>query len=71
VLEKKYHDLFFMIFFIIGVLSFLNEDTLETHVGATFFAFFYALLLFGLKDVSRQSAVGSQQSAVGNQQRNK
>jgi hypothetical protein len=57
VLEKKYHDLFFMIFFIIGVLSFLNEDTLETHVGATFFAFFYALLLFGLKDVSRQSTV--------------
>lgn len=52
VFEKKHHDLFFMTLFSIGVLSFLNEDTLETHVGAAFFAFFYALLLFGLKDES-------------------
>jgi len=59
VLEKKYNDAIFMIIFIIGVLSFLNEDTLETHIGASFFAFFYALLLFGLKN---QSTVSSQQS---------
>lgn len=62
VFEKKYHDAIFMIVFFIGVLSFINEDTLETHIGATFFAFFYALLLFGLKN---QSAVGSRQSTVG------
>ncbi len=52
VFEKKYCDAIFAIVFFISILSFLNEDTLETHTGATFFAFFYALLLFGLKDVS-------------------
>lgn len=30
-------------FAVIAALSFLTEDTLETQVGATFFAFFYAL----------------------------
>jgi hypothetical protein len=50
IFEKKYYDTVFMIVFFIGILSFFNEDTLETHTGATFFAFFYALLLFGLKD---------------------
>ena len=52
VFEKMYYDTIFMVVFFIGILSFLNEDTLETHTGATFFAFFYALLLFGLKDKS-------------------
>lgn len=46
-IEKKYYDILFMIFFFIGIFSFLNEDTLETHIGATFFAFFYSLLVFG------------------------
>jgi len=59
ILEKKHHDAIFMIIFYIGILSFLNEDTLETHIGATFFAFFYVLLLFGLKN---QSAVNCPQS---------
>ena len=52
VFEKMYYDTIFMVVFFIGILSFFNEDTLETHTGATFFAFFYALLLFGLKEVS-------------------
>jgi len=68
VFEKKYYDAIFMIVFCIGILSFFNEDTLETHTGATFFAFFYALLLFGIKD---ESTVGSQQSAVDSQQSTK
>jgi hypothetical protein len=34
-------------FFILMVLSMLNEDTLETSIGASFVAFFYALFLFG------------------------
>ena len=59
IFEKKYYDTVFMIVLFIGILSFFNEDTLETHTGATFFAFFYALLLFGLKN---QSAVNSPQS---------
>jgi hypothetical protein len=31
------------IFILIAILSMLNEDTLETHAGATFIAFFYSL----------------------------
>jgi O-antigen ligase len=31
------------IFIIIAILSMLNEDTLETHAGATFISFFYCL----------------------------
>ena len=34
---------FFVIFFTIIMLSMLNEDTLETQAGASFFAFFYTL----------------------------
>jgi hypothetical protein len=34
-------------FFILVMLSMLSEDTLETSVGATFVAFFYALFVFG------------------------
>ena len=34
------------VFFLIAVLSMLGEDTLETHAGITFFAYFYSLLLF-------------------------
>lgn len=46
ILEKKYTNFLFTIFFLIGILSMLNEDTLETHVGASFFAFFYSYFLF-------------------------
>ncbi len=45
--ERKYNDYLFMVFFITAFLSMLNEDTLETHAGASFFMYFYALLLFG------------------------
>ncbi|MCK4746539.1 MAG: O-antigen ligase family protein, partial [Bacteroidales bacterium] len=34
-------------FFILMLLSMINEDTLETSVGASFVAFFYALFVFG------------------------
>jgi hypothetical protein len=36
----------FIIFLAISFLSMINEDTLETHTGVTFFAFFYSLFLF-------------------------
>ena len=49
-LEKKWGDYFFVIFFIIGFLSMINEDTLETHTGNSFFSFFYALFLLGVKN---------------------
>jgi hypothetical protein len=45
-IEHQYRHFLFTIFFLIAVLSMLNEDTLETHVGVSFFAFFYSFLLF-------------------------
>ncbi|MDA3954042.1 MAG: O-antigen ligase family protein [Bacteroidales bacterium] len=39
----------FIVFFIIALLSFLNEDTLETQIGITLFSYFYSLFLFGSK----------------------
>lgn len=36
-----------MIFFIIIFLSMFWEDTLETHTGITFFAYFYSVFIFG------------------------
>ncbi len=38
----------FMPFIIISLLSMLNEDTLETQAGVTFYAFFYALFVWGI-----------------------
>ncbi len=43
----KFSDYFFLVFFIISMLSMLPEDTIESQAGVTFFAFFYAFLCFG------------------------
>lgn len=48
--ENKYSSYFFLVVFCVSMLSFLNEDTLETHPGISFVAFFYALFLFGVKN---------------------
>jgi hypothetical protein len=39
----KHHDPMALIFILVSATSFLLEDTLETQVGASFFAFFYGL----------------------------
>jgi len=44
---KMFNDYFYLIFFVIITLSMLTEDTIETQTGATIFAFFTSLLLFG------------------------
>lgn len=54
-LENKTRDFFFIMFFIIAFLSMLNEDTLETQAGASFFAFFYSLFLFGNNSLNRKT----------------
>ncbi len=46
IIERKWHDYLFIVFFIIAMISMLNEDTLETQTGVSFFIFFYALLMF-------------------------
>jgi len=48
--EKKHKSMLFIIFFMIAFFSMLNEDTLETHAGISFFSYFYALLLLGHKN---------------------
>jgi len=40
----------FVIFILIALLSFINEDTLETQTGITFFSYFYSLFLFGRRE---------------------
>ncbi len=44
--DKKYRNYFYFIFLFIMALSMFTEDTLETQVGATLFAFFNSLLIF-------------------------
>jgi len=44
--EKKYKDFLFILFLLIAIMSMLNEDTLETHTGMSFFAFFFSLFLY-------------------------
>jgi hypothetical protein len=46
---SKFHDFYFLSFFIIIMLSMLTEDTLETQAGVTVFAFFYSFYLFAKK----------------------
>jgi hypothetical protein len=45
-LERKWKDYFMVMFLLVAFFSMLNEDTLETHTGVSFFAFFYALFLY-------------------------
>ncbi|MBA4321561.1 MAG: hypothetical protein C0408_01965 [Odoribacter sp.] len=44
---KAFSSFLFNIFFIIILLSMLGEDTMETHTGVSFFAYFYSLFVFG------------------------
>ena len=44
-LNHSFKDFYFLSFFIILCLSMINEDTIESQAGVTFFAFFYSLLV--------------------------
>jgi len=46
IIERKFSDYLFIITFITLSLSMLNEDTTETQMGATIFAFFLSFFLF-------------------------
>jgi O-antigen ligase len=49
---RRWRSYLYLAFFIIVVLSFLDDDTLETQQGVTFFAFFNCLLLYAMPFVS-------------------
>lgn len=51
--EKNIFNYLYFTFFVISILSFLTEDTLETQAGITFFSFFNSLLLFCQKKIDR------------------
>lgn len=44
---RRTSDMLFITFLLVGLLSMVGEDTLETQAGVTFFAAFYSLLLWG------------------------
>jgi O-antigen ligase len=46
----KFKDFFFLVFFIIAMLSMIPEDTIESQLGVTFFALFYSFFLFARKE---------------------
>jgi hypothetical protein len=46
----KFRDYFFLVFFIIAMLSMMPEDTIESQMGVTFFALFYSFFLFARKE---------------------
>jgi len=45
ILNRSFYDFYFLAFFIILCLSMINEDTIESQAGVTFFAFFYSFFL--------------------------
>lgn len=47
--ETNKNNILLSYFLMIIILSFLNEDTLETQAGVTFAGFFYMLFVFGYK----------------------
>ena len=49
---RRWRSYLYLAFFIIVVLSFLDDDTLETQQGATFYAFFNCLLLYAMPFVT-------------------
>ncbi len=44
---KAFRSFLFNMIFLIILLSMFGEDTLETHTGVSFFAYFYSLIVFG------------------------
>jgi len=47
-IERKTKSFLLMVFLLIVLISFLNEDTLNNHDAVSFFAFLYPLYLYGL-----------------------
>ncbi len=63
--EQGFKNYLFIFFFFIAFLSMINEDTLETQAGATFFAYFYSLFLFGFKTKTQKNLFDEQENIEG------
>lgn len=55
IVQKKHHFLYIQ-FFLIVIISMITEDTLDSHAGVTFFAFFNTLLLFVIPNTSSEKS---------------
>jgi hypothetical protein len=53
--EKRWKLFLPQFILITAFISMLNEDTLETQAGVSFFAFFYTLFIFGMENTSENS----------------
>jgi hypothetical protein len=49
--KRKKIDMVSLAFLLIVFVSMINEDTLETQAGATFFAYFYSVFVFGREEI--------------------
>ncbi len=49
-IENGFRNILFVAFFIVAILSMLNEDTLESQAGITFFTYFWVLFLYAMPD---------------------
>lgn len=57
---RRWRSYLYLAFFLIVALSFLDDDTLETQQGVTFYAFFNALFLYAMPFVSSVTAKAAQ-----------
>lgn len=55
ILQKRFYNYHYFVFWITMIVSMLVEDGLETQVGVTLFAFFNTFLLFTQDSVKKQS----------------
>lgn len=62
---RRWRSYLYLAFFLIAVLSFLDDDTLETQQGVTFYAFFNALFLYAMPFVSSVTGKAAQTPAEG------
>jgi len=51
---RNFNNYFYLVFWIIFMLSMLTEDTIESQEGVTFYVFFTALLLLGRENTEKQ-----------------
>jgi hypothetical protein len=57
---KRFHDLLYLLFFILLLMSMITEDTLESQPGVTLFAFFQAFFLFSAAPTTTQNSLPNQ-----------
>lgn len=50
IVTRRFHNYYYVIFWLIIIISMFTEDTIESQAGVTFFAFFNAFLLFSGDD---------------------